>query len=108
MPITQLTNAQLQALMAHEPEVLLLDVRTLPEFLQLGHLPNAHLLPVQELPARVGELDPQAKTVVICQHGVRSWDACQYLAARGFTQLYNLTHGMAAWSGPLEVDHSLA
>ncbi len=99
MSVTPLTNEQLQALMATASDLLLLDVRTPPEFWRLGHIPGALLLPIHELPARMAELNPAQPTVVICEHGVRSYNASHFLAQHGFQSLYNLTAGMAEWNG---------
>ncbi len=33
---------------------------------------GSRLIPLSQLPARLGELDPERATVVICHHGVRS------------------------------------
>jgi rhodanese-related sulfurtransferase len=89
-------------MMAAEPQLLILDVRTPEEYRYLGHLPGATLLPLHQLPLEYNRLDPRRKTVVLCQHGVRSMDACLYLDHFGFQNLFNLTEGMAAWNGPVE------
>ena len=102
MPVTPLTNDALQKLQAQEPDLLLLDVRTPDEYFVLGHIPGAQLLPIYELPGRLTALDPQRKTVVICEHGIRSADASHYLAHHGFQNVYNLSAGMAEWNGPRE------
>ena len=87
----------LQALRA-EPELQILDVRTLPEF-HSHHLEGALLLPIQELQARLDELDRQASLLVTCEHGMRSLAACEFLASEGFLDLRNLSGGMARWLG---------
>lgn len=99
MQVTPLENAQLQSLMETEPDLLLLDVRTPQEFYGLGHIPGAVLMPIHELPGQMAGLNPAQKTVVICEHGVRSFNASHYLLQHGFQHLYNLTAGMAEWNG---------
>ena len=100
MSVMNLNNEQLQLLMAGTPNLLLLDVRTPPEFFGLGHIPGAKLLPIQILAEHLETLDPAQPTVVICEHGVRSHDASQYLVYKGFQSVYQLTAGMAEWNGP--------
>lgn len=100
MSVTSLTNQQLQTMMAQEPNLLLLDVRTPQEFYGLGHIPGALLLPIQELPEQMATLNASQPTVVICEHGVRSWNASHFLAHHGFQAIFNLTAGMAEWDGP--------
>ncbi len=99
--IKHINNAQLQALL-DAGNTVVLDVRTPMEWQALGAIPGATLLPIQELMARLGELDKSAPTAVICEHGVRSWDAAFYLAQQGFATVYNHTEGMHAWDGPRE------
>src|SRR5688572_5686463 len=99
MPVINLTNDDLKAMLAAEPNLLVLDVRTPPEYYQLGHIPGATLLPIYELPGQLQNLNPAQKTVVLCEHGVRSADASHFLAHHGFQHIYNLTHGMADWNG---------
>ncbi len=101
MDIHQLSNEALTALLAAEPDIQLIDVRTPEEYVGLGHIPQARLLPMHELPNRWSELDKNRKTVLVCEHGVRSMDCAWYLKAHiGFQDVYNLTQGMAAWTGP--------
>jgi rhodanese-related sulfurtransferase len=82
--------------------VTVLDVRTPPEYTQLGHLPGAELMPLQVLDQQFSTLDPTHAYIVVCEHGVRSMHACHFLASQGFTALYNLSGGMAIWTGERE------
>lgn len=99
MSVTPLNNEQLQRLIDQEPDLLLLDVRSPQEYFGLGHIPGSTLLPMQEIPQQMAALNPDQKTVVICEHGVRSLNASHFLAHHGFTAIYNLTAGMAEWNG---------
>jgi rhodanese-related sulfurtransferase len=82
-------------------EVVVVDVRTLPEWIG-GHIPGAVHIPLDDLTARVEELDPDAETLVVCQHGIRSAAAGQWLAQVGFENVFNVRYGMSAWRGPVE------
>lgn len=93
--------AHLQA--GHAP--VLLDVREAWEW-NLCRLPDAILIPMGELAARVAELDRDAETVVICHHGVRSFHAARFLETAGFRDVVNLSGGVAAWAD--EVDPAMA
>jgi metal-sulfur cluster biosynthetic enzyme/rhodanese-related sulfurtransferase len=84
------------------PDLFVLDVRTEAEW-QNGHIPRAHLVPVDELEDRLRELPPKdARILVHCAAGGRSLQACQILADKGWTRLLNLAGGMHAWPGPRE------
>lgn len=76
----------------------ILDVRTVEEFTS-HRLPNALLVPVQELAERLHELDREANWLVHCEHGRRSLWACELLVEAGFRKLANLRGGLAYWAG---------
>jgi glyoxylase-like metal-dependent hydrolase (beta-lactamase superfamily II)/rhodanese-related sulfurtransferase len=79
---------------------LLLDVRQPEEYTgELGHLPGAILVPLPELPARLGEIESyRDKTVIaICRSGSRSAKAATMLRDAGFRDVWNMTGGTLAW-----------
>ncbi|HWP81532.1 MAG TPA: rhodanese-like domain-containing protein [Bacteroidota bacterium] len=81
-------------------DVLMLDVRTLAEWNgELGHVENAVLIPVQELAARLDELEKyKGKTILaICRSGNRSGRAAALLNQRGF-KAFNVAGGMIKWN----------
>jgi phage shock protein E len=64
---------------------LLLDVRTPMEFAD-GHVQGAKNIPVQELAARIHEVGPKSRHVVLyCRSGARSAAAAQLLTRAGYT-----------------------
>ena len=92
--------AHVAALLPRIGNVLLLDVRTEREW-NCHRIPGAVLLPVQELAARVGELDATRPTICICEHGIRSETAAEFLAHRGFSDVSTMRGGLVRWHGPL-------
>jgi rhodanese-related sulfurtransferase len=76
---------------------LLLDVREPWEY-QIGHLDGATLIPMRQIPQQAAVLDRNAEIVVICHHGVRSFQVAAYLERLGFMRTVNLTGGMDAWA----------
>jgi len=80
----------------------LLDVREDWET-SLAPVPTEHLhIPMGQIQARLGELDPGADTVVICRSGGRSLEVARFLEARGFQSVYNLAGGILAWSRDID------
>ena len=79
----------------------LLDVREPFEFAgPMGrHAPGAHLVPLQQVPARLGELpaDPDAEILVICKSGGRSARACAFLIEQGRRRVFNVAGGTDGW-----------
>ncbi len=97
MPINQWSPLQLQQNLQENQSLQLLDVREPNEF-AYAHIEGSLHIPLQQLPARMDELDAEQDLVVICHHGMRSQQACQFLQHSGFTRLYNLQGGIDAWS----------
>ena len=97
--MNQLRPAQLAEWLADAARArpVLLDVREPWEF-QTCHLPDARLVPMREVPARLAELDPAAETVVICHHGGRSQQVAAFLEKQGFSKVHNLSGGVDAWA----------
>jgi len=76
---------------------VLLDVRRDDE-VAVSALPNAVHIPIEEIEERVLELNPDAETVVVCHHGVRSLSVAVYLRNRGFREVTSLAGGIDLWS----------
>ncbi len=76
---------------------VLLDVRE-PWELAIASLPGAISIPLRSLPARIGELDPAQRHIVIYHHGMRSERAADLLRQAGFPAVSNLAGGIDAWS----------
>jgi sulfur-carrier protein adenylyltransferase/sulfurtransferase len=84
--------------------LVLLDVRE-PHEWEIARIPGARLIPLRELPERLGELDPAAEIVTHCHHGGRSLRALEMLRAAGFERVRSLAGGIDAWS--TDVDPSV-
>ncbi len=77
--------------------VQLVDVRQ-PWEADRAALPGSVLIPLDELPGRLGELDPARPVILYCHHGARSRHALRILAQAGFPQATHLAGGIAAYS----------
>ena len=100
----QLTAAQLKEWLddpARE-KPLLIDVRE-PWELDVCRVAGAKPLPMRAIPARYMELKRDAETVIICHHGARSYQVCMFLEQQGFSKLFNLYGGMAAWARDVDL-----
>jgi rhodanese-related sulfurtransferase len=92
--VAQADVAQLPV--AFDESVILLDVREDDEW-QRGHAADARHIPMGDVPARIGELDPEAQLYVVCHAGGRSQRVAQYLARNGY-EATNVSGGMLAWA----------
>ncbi len=94
--IPQLDSTTAQAKLAAQPRPFLLDVRQ-PDEYQQGHISDAILIPLGELPRRINELPRDREIICVCRSGNRSGSATRYLITSGF-QASNLSGGMLAWA----------
>lgn len=92
-----------QALLDQKADLLLLDCRR-PDEHTLVHIDAAKLIPMDEIQARVGELEAHRERpiVVHCHHGGRSLRVTNWLRSQGFTNVRNMTGGIDAWA--LQID----
>jgi len=76
---------------------VLLDVREQWEW-DRARIEGARHIPMRDIPARVGEIDPDKEIVAICHHGGRSLQVAMFLEKNGFAKVHNLQGGVDAWS----------
>ncbi|RIJ34208.1 rhodanese-like domain-containing protein [Pontibacter oryzae] len=86
-----------KSLLAQQPEIIVLDVRT-PEEFEAGHLEKAQLLNIydQSFEQRLQELDKTKTYLVYCAVGGRSNQAVQAMNKMGFNKVYDATEGFMA------------
>ncbi|MFQ5792946.1 MAG: ThiF family adenylyltransferase, partial [Acidobacteriota bacterium] len=94
--VPAITPEELKALLDAKKDVCVLDVRE-PQEWQIVHLEGARLIPLNQLPREVHQLDSAHEIVVHCRSGARSAKAVQFLREAGFTKARNLTGGILAW-----------
>ena len=97
----EISPEEVHAAVERGDAVRLVDVRQPWEY-QSRRIAGAILLPLGDLPRRASELDPAEAIVCICEHGIRSRHAADFLAAQGFSAVTTMTGGMAEYGGPVE------
>lgn len=63
----------------------------------LRPIPGARLIPLSDLPSRLGEIDLQRPVVAVCRSGARSAQAVVLLQKAGCSQAANLAGGLLRW-----------
>jgi len=71
---------------------MLIDVRTHDEF-QLGAIPGAVNIPVDEIRTRTAEIPKNKKIVIYCGVGLRGYVASRILMQSGYREVFNLSGG---------------
>jgi len=102
----EISCQQVAAKLASGEPFLLLDCRETDEH-TLAAVPQAKLMPMSEITARVGELDDDRERpiVVMCHHGMRSAQVASWLAGQGFTSVSSMAGGIDRWS--VEIDPAI-
>ena len=94
--LSRLSADQLAQRRREVPGLVLLDVRNATET-ALGTIDGSINISLPALLRRIGELDPNAPTVVFCAGGYRSAIAASLLRAHGFRDVSDLLGGYSAW-----------
>jgi adenylyltransferase/sulfurtransferase len=98
----EITALELKAAFDSGADIQLIDVRQPDEF-AFARIDGSRLIPLGEVVARMGEIDPARDTVVHCKMGGRSAKAIEALQRAGFTgSLKNLVGGITAWSNDVD------
>jgi len=100
---------EVQAWLAEEPEVQVLDVRN-PGEAALGIVPGASLIPLPRLLDHLDDLDRRRPVVVYCAGGYRSSVAASTLRAHGYGTVADMIGGYPAWANggePVETGREL-
>ncbi len=94
--IPQLSAKDLKRRIDAGEQVYILDVREPWEFkvAQIG----GKLIPMNQIPQRLSEIDRTQEIIVHCHHGVRSQRIAELLVQSGFPRVTNLAGGIDAWS----------
>ena len=90
---------------SHGAGAIVLDVREPAEVRAASVKPDGFELvhiPMNEIPGRLGQLDPGRAVAVLCHHGARSMRVAMFLQAHGFDTLANIAGGIEAWSAELD------
>lgn len=87
LQVTQLINSK---------NATIVDIRAPEEFAK-GSLPNARNLPADKVKDRVRELKKDKPLIVVCANGQAAGKVAALLRSSGFTDVFILGGGLAAW-----------
>lgn len=102
MNITSINVEELAVILSEEnPHIQFIDVRE-EEEAQIAFLPPFKLLPLSQYQQWGNHiktmLNPDLETIVMCHHGIRSMNMCQWLISEGFTNVKNVSGGINAYA----------
>ena len=104
--VPEMAPMELKSRLDRGDRVTIVDVREPWEW-EIGNLEpqGARLIPLNDLPSRMDELNPEDELVMQCRSGARSARAAGFLRGQGFERVHNLAGGILRWSD--EVDPSI-
>ena len=82
---------------------ILLDVREGWEY-EICNIPNSINISMSDVNQMFDKLVPTDETIVICHHGMRSFQVGSYLESNGFNNIVNLEGGIDAWAKTVAPD----
>lgn len=86
----------IEALETRPADAVVLDVREPGEYAH-GHVPGAINLAQADLASRLDQVPRDRPVILVCQAGVRSLRAAQFLKQRGIDRVVSVQGGTAAW-----------
>lgn len=98
--IPQVTVKELKQRLDAGEDVFVLDVREPYEY-QIANI-GAKLIPQNDVPKRLNELDRDREIVVQCRSGQRSQRIAEYLVQQGYANVKNLAGGILAWADEID------
>ncbi len=98
--IPQITVKELKRRIDAGEDVQLIDVREPYEY-QIAQI-GGKLIPQNDVPNRIAEIDRNREVVVHCRSGARSQRIAEYLKQAGFPNVTNLAGGILAWSEEID------
>jgi len=106
MSIIQISVQELaERLTGDRQDLQLIDVRERDE-VEIAAIADFTILPLSEYSEWSvdfkGKFDPHAETLVLCHHGMRSAQMCQWLVNQGFTNVKNIGGGIDAYAYAVE------
>jgi adenylyltransferase/sulfurtransferase len=98
--IPQMTVKELKQRIDAGEGVFVLDVREPYEY-QIANI-GAKLIPQNDVPKRLEEIERNREIVVHCRSGQRSQRIAEYLAQQGYGNVKNLAGGILAWADEID------
>jgi adenylyltransferase/sulfurtransferase len=98
--IPQLTVKELKQRIDAGEEVYILDVREPFEY-QIANI-GGKLIPQNDVPQRLAEIDREREIIVQCKSGGRSQKIAEFLKQSGYPRVINLAGGILAWSDEID------
>jgi adenylyltransferase/sulfurtransferase len=98
--IPQITVKEMKRRIDAGEDLYILDVREPYEY-RISHL-GGKLIPMNDVPNRLAEIDRDREIIVHCLVGARSQRVAEYLKQHGYSRVANLAGGILAWANEID------
>ncbi len=98
--IPQISVTELKRRVDAGEDLFILDVREPFEY-QIANI-GGKLIPQNEVPQRLGEIDANREIIVHCKAGGRSQRIAEFLQQAGYPRVVNVAGGILAWSDQVD------
>jgi molybdopterin/thiamine biosynthesis adenylyltransferase/rhodanese-related sulfurtransferase len=98
--IPQITVKELKRRIDAGEDIQLIDVREPYEY-QIAQI-GGKLIPQNDVPQRLAEIDRDREVIVHCRSGARSQRIAEFLVQSGYPKVANLAGGILAWSDEID------
>jgi rhodanese-related sulfurtransferase len=90
------TNVDVNEMLINGDDFVLIDNRRADEF-DAGYIETAVNIPLEEMMARLDEIDPGKKVVIHCRSGIRGLIGVIALRMNGYDNVFNMAGGYLGW-----------
>jgi sulfur-carrier protein adenylyltransferase/sulfurtransferase len=98
--IPQISVQELKQRLDAGEDLMILDIREPYEY-QIANI-GGTLIPMNEVPRRLAEIDREREIIVQCRSGARSQRIAEFLAAQDYPNVKNLAGGILAWADQID------
>jgi sulfur-carrier protein adenylyltransferase/sulfurtransferase len=98
--IPQMSVQELKQRLDAGEDLMVLDVREPFEY-QIANI-GGTLIPLNQVPQRLAEIDRNREIVVQCRSGARSQRVAEFLVNQGYPNVKNLAGGILAWADNID------
>lgn len=95
--IEEIDVSELKERLASDEKIRLIDVRSDMEYKQ-GIIEGGEFMPLETVPAKIGEISNDVTNIIYCRSGQRSANACMFLAQEAEIKAINVRGGIIAWA----------
>lgn len=92
-----ISAGEMLSILQNDKNYVLVDVREPYELEETGFIQGAVNIPVGQLEKSLNMLPRTGKLLLYCRTGRRSSESAALLSEKGYTNIYNLQGGIAAW-----------